>query len=68
MFMEHVRKELDLLLSEKDKMAQRNEIYLSEIRDYTKEFKRVLPELMEAEDKLNKAKLQYQRTLEKQVR
>jgi hypothetical protein len=63
MFLDHVRKELDLLLGEKDKMAQRNETYLGEIRNYTKEFNRVLPELMEAEDKLTKAKLQYQRAL-----
>jgi len=63
MFLEHVRKELDLLLGEKDKMAQRNEQYLGEIRGYSKEFNRVLPELMEAEDKLSKAKLQYQRAL-----
>lgn len=57
-----------MLLDEKDKMAQRNELYLTEIKNYTKEFNRVLPELMEAEDKLSKAKMQYQRALEKQIR
>ena len=36
MFLEHVRKELDLLLGEKEKMAHRNELYLSEVRSYTK--------------------------------
>lgn len=49
MFLEHVRKELDLLMGEKEKMTQRNELYLSEIKNYSKEFNRILPELMEAE-------------------
>ena len=57
-----------MLLNEKDRMAERNELYLGEIRSYTKEFNKVLPELMEAEDKLTKAKLQYQRALEKQLK
>ena len=60
-----MRGELDLLLTEKDKMAQRNELYLGEIKNYTKEFNRVMPELLEAEEKLHKAKLQYQRAVEK---
>ena len=46
LFLEHVRKELDLLLGEKEKMGQRNELYLSEIKGYAKEFSRVLPELL----------------------
>ncbi len=49
MFLEHVRKELDLLMGEKEKMTHRNELYLSEIKNYSKEFNRILPELMEAE-------------------
>lgn len=55
-------------MGEKQKMAQRNELYLSEIRNYSKQFNRILPELMEAEEKLGKAKLQYQRALEKQIK
>jgi hypothetical protein len=34
---------------------------LAEIKNYSKEFNRILPELLEAEEKLGKAKLQYQR-------
>ena len=52
-----------MLINQKENMDRRNEKYLSQIKNYTKEFNRILPELLEAEDKLSKAKLQYQKAL-----
>ncbi len=49
-------------------MDRRNDKYLSQIKNYTKEFNRVLPELLEAEDKLRKAKIQYQKALSEEGR
>ena len=58
---------MDLLIGEKQKMTQRNESYLNEIKAYAKEFNRVLPELLEADEKLTKAKLQYQKAFERHL-
>lgn len=58
-FVEHVKKELDMLVNQKEKMDVRNQQFLKQVNSYTKEFGKFLPELMEAEDRLKQAKIKY---------
>lgn len=43
LLLEHVKKELQLLMDEKDRMDARNENFLKEFQNYSKDFGKVLP-------------------------
>lgn len=66
-FLEHVRKEMEMLIGEQDKMDIRNEQLRRSTNEYTKKFSKLLPELMQAEDKLKNAKVEYLKYLEKNI-
>ena len=55
-----------MLTNEKEKMGIRNEEFLKATTTYSKEFSKLLPELMEAEQKLKEAKIKYLAYIDKQ--
>ena len=59
---------MEMLINEKEKMDTRNEEFLKSTGNYTKQFNKALPELMEAEDNLRKAKNTYLAYLDKKLR
>ena len=59
---------MEMLINEKEKMDTRNEEFLKSTGNYTKQFSKALPDLMEAEDNLRKAKSSYLAYLDKKLR
>ncbi len=46
MYQDYVKREMEMLLKEREKMTDRNEAFLAESKKYSFEIKKALPELI----------------------
>ncbi len=67
MYQDYVKREMEMLLKEREKMTDRNETFLAESKKYSLSIKKSLPELIHKENDLKKAKLQYVEYLDKTI-